>query len=138
MKSENQRVFAPFRLDPANAQLWREDEEIALRRKSFELLRYLVDHAGQLVTKAALLDAVWGDVAVGDTMPAICVGELRKALGDEAKTPRLIETVHGRGYRFIAKVTTSSLADARIKLPAAPRTPAPIMVGREDELARMH
>jgi DNA-binding winged helix-turn-helix (wHTH) protein len=62
------------------------------------VLLYLVNHPGQLVTKAALLDAVWAGVMVGDSMPAICVTELRKALGDEAKTPRFIETVHGRGY----------------------------------------
>ena len=72
------------------------------------MLLYLVDHAGQLVTKAALLDAIWSEVTVSDSMPAICVAELRKALGDEAKIPRFIETVHGRGYRFVAKVTSAA------------------------------
>ena len=52
--------------------------------------------------EGALLDAVWPEVMVGDSMPAICVTELRKALDDEAKIPRYIETVHGRGYRFVA------------------------------------
>src|SRR5216684_3925327 len=129
MPTEQQRVFSPFRLDPANAQLWHDDQEISLRRKTYEVLRYLVDHPGQLVTKAALLDAVWAEVAVSDTMPAICIGELRKVLGDEARTPRYIETVHGRGYRFIAKVTTaqrSALATSQ-----AVAEPAPIIVGRE-------
>jgi DNA-binding winged helix-turn-helix (wHTH) protein/tetratricopeptide (TPR) repeat protein len=137
MATENQRIFLPFRLDPANAQLWRNDEEIVLRRKAFDVLRYLVDHPGQLVTKAALLDAVWGDVAVGDTMPAICVGELRRALGDEAKTPQFIETVHGRGYRFIAKITTAAAAHMGTKLPAPQLTPAPIVVGRDYELTQL-
>jgi DNA-binding winged helix-turn-helix (wHTH) protein len=91
-----------------NVQLWRDNQEVRLRRKSFEVLRYRVEHPGQLATKAMLLDAVWGDVAVADTMPAICVGELRRALGDEAKAPQFIETVHGRGYRFIAKVTSTA------------------------------
>ena len=65
-------------------------------------MRYLLDHPGQLVTKAALLDAVWSEVSVSDSMPATCVTEIRRALGDDAKTPRFIETVHRRGYRFIA------------------------------------
>jgi DNA-binding winged helix-turn-helix (wHTH) protein len=106
VSSEPHRLFPPFRLDLVNAQLWRGDQEIRLRRKTFDVLRYLVDHPGQLVTKEALLDAVWAEVTVSDSMPAICVTELRKALGDEASIPRFIETVHRRGYRFIAKVRT--------------------------------
>jgi DNA-binding winged helix-turn-helix (wHTH) protein len=54
-----------------------------------------------------LLDAIWGEVVVSDSMPAICVGELRKALGDDVKAASFIETVRGRGYRFIAEVTES-------------------------------
>ena len=103
MGTEPHRFFPPFRLDPVNAQLWRGDQEIRLRRKTFDVLLYLVDHPGQLVTKAALLDAIWAEVTVSDSMPATYVAELRKALGDEARVPRFIETVHGRGYRFIAK-----------------------------------
>jgi DNA-binding winged helix-turn-helix (wHTH) protein len=104
------RVFSPFRLDLIAAQLWRGDEKIALRPKSFDVLRYLSDHPGQLVSKAALLDAVRPNVSVSDSMPGLCVAELRKALGDPAKTPQFIETVHGRGYRFIAKVLTGPLS----------------------------
>ena len=88
--------FPPFRLDPVNAQLWRDDEEISLRRKTFDVLLYLVDHPGQLVTKQALLDAVWPEVTVSDSMPAVCVKELLKALGDEAKVPRLIRRARPR------------------------------------------
>ena len=98
------RVFPPFRLDPNNEQLWRGSQEVRLRRKTFAVLRHLVQRPGQLVTKAALLDAVWPDVSVSDSMPAISVRELRKALGDAAEKPRFIETVQGRGYRFIAEV----------------------------------
>jgi len=136
MITEDQIVFAPFRLDPMNAQLWRDNDEIILRPKTFEVLRYLAEHTGQLVTKAALLDAVWAELAVGDTMPAICVGELRKALCDKASMPQFIETIHRRGYRFIAKVVMAAPPDTTIMPPARPRTPAAIMVGREAELAQ--
>ena len=135
--SKRQLSFPPFRLDPANAQLWRDNEEVSLRRKTFDVLRYLVDHSGQLVTKSALLDAVWPELAVSDSMPAVCVKELRKALGDEAKAPRFIETVHGRGYRFIAKVTSDAPAAAAREQPAAATILSPIIVGRENELAQM-
>jgi DNA-binding winged helix-turn-helix (wHTH) protein len=76
MASESHRFFPPFHLDPVNAQLWRGEEKIYLRRKTFDVLLYLVDHPGQLVTKA-VLDAVWAGVMVSDSMPAICVTELR-------------------------------------------------------------
>jgi DNA-binding winged helix-turn-helix (wHTH) protein/tetratricopeptide (TPR) repeat protein len=128
------RFFPPFHLDAVNAQLWRDNREIKLRRKTFDVLLYLVDHPGELVTKAALLDAIWAEVSVSDTMPATCVAELRKALGDEARVPRFIETVHGRGYRFIAKFKTPAIG-ASIRRPPSPRSSRTIMVGRHDELA---
>jgi len=137
MRNEPHRLFSPFRLDPLNAQLWRGDQEISLRRKTVDVLRYLVDHLGQLVTKAALLDAVWADVTVSDSMPAVCVFELRKALGDEAGTPRFIETMHRRGYRFIAKVMTAAAPEVDAKPPLVPKRRTPIMVGREQELAQL-
>src|SRR5208282_4910924 len=106
---EELRHFAPFWLDSNNEQLWRGSRQIRLRHKTFAVLRHLVERPGQLVTKAALLDAVWPDVSVSDSMPAISVRELRKALGDAARTPRFIETVQGRGYRFIAAVKLESV-----------------------------
>src|SRR5580700_1114113 len=127
MASGQHHFFAPFRLDALNAQLWRGDQQITLRRKTFDVLLYLVDHPAQLVTKAALLDAVWAGVTVSDSMPAICVKELRKALEDEAKTPRFIETVHGRGYRFVARVTSDAPTQPKREPRAAWKSPKPIV-----------
>ena len=127
--------FASFRLDLANEQLWAGDARLPLRGKTFAVLRYLVERPGELVTKAALLDAVWADAAVSDSMPSICVTELRKALGDDARQPGIIETVHGRGYRFIASVTVPA-----VEAPDSPSPPwgrAPFVVGREAELAQL-
>jgi predicted ATPase len=136
--SASHLFFPPFRLDAPNAQLWRGDQQITLRRKTFDVLLYLVNHPAQLVTKAALLDTVWAGVTVSDSMPAICVKELRKALDDEAKTPRFIETVYGRGYRFVAKVTSDSPGEMKREPLAGRKSPKPIVVGREVELARLH
>jgi len=120
-----------------NQQLWRHGDEISLRPKTFEVLRYLVDHPAQLVTKAMMLDAVWPGVVVSDSMPATCVAELRKALDDDARIPRIFETVHRRGYRFIAPVTTTTASrEKKLKSPLAPENPRS-MVGREMELARL-
>ena len=85
MGGESHRLFGPFRLDPVNAQLWRGEQEVRLRPKTFEVLRYLVDHPGRLATKSMLLDAVWAEVSVSDSMPANCVAELRKALADASQ-----------------------------------------------------
>lgn len=137
MPSEPYRLFPPYRLDPANAQLWRGDEEISLRPKTFDVLRYLVDHPGVLVTKGMLLDAVWPEVAVSDTMPATCVAELRRIFDDDAKKPRFIETVHRRGYRFIAPVVTSAAHEVQREAPKETNGSGPMMVGREEELAHL-
>jgi DNA-binding winged helix-turn-helix (wHTH) protein/tetratricopeptide (TPR) repeat protein len=136
MGTGKQYLFPPFRLDPANQQLWCGDTEVYLRRKTFEVLRYLVEHRAQLVSKAALLDAVWPEIAVSDSMPAICITELRKALGDDVTIPRFVETVHGRGYRFIAPITITTTSASNFKMSSPPKKP-PIIVGREAELARM-
>lgn len=104
MPSTPQWRFGPFRLDLTNACLWRGDESIPLRPKPFAVLAYLVEHAGQLVTKEALFEALWPDVAVSDAVLKAHIRHIRQALGDTAQTPQFIATVHRRGYRFIAPV----------------------------------
>jgi len=105
MHQTHDLFFRQFRLDVANERLWQRSQEVTLRPKTFAVLRYLLEHADRLVTKQELLDAVWPDTAVSDVVPLVCIRELRKALNDEAGTPRFIETVPRRGYRFIAHVT---------------------------------
>ena len=124
-------TFGPFRLDAGTESVWRADEEIRLRPRTFAVLRYLAERPGRLITKEELLVAVWSEVAVGDAALTVCVGEIRKALGDEARTPRFIETVHRRGYRFIGPV--GSTRDHGPSAPAREASMADI-VGRETEL----
>src|SRR5215510_15554980 len=98
--------FEPFRLDVPNAQLWRGQELLRLTNKALAVLRYLAEHNGQLVSKDELFTAVWPSVVVSDSALVACIGELRRALGDTRRTPQFIETVHGRGYRFLPSITT--------------------------------
>ena len=100
-----QILFPPFCLDPINERLLRDQEVIPLRPKSFAVLRYLAERPDRLVRKLELLEAVWPETYVTDTLIKVCVTEIRKALGDDPAAPRFIETAHRRGYRFIAAIT---------------------------------
>ncbi len=126
--------FPPFRLDLAAGQLWRGDRRVPLRPKTFAVLEHLASRPGELVAKEDLLDAVWGDVAVTEDVARISVRELRRALDDDPERPRFLETVHGRGYRFVADIREPLDEAAR---PEATETPAPGLIGREAELATL-
>src|SRR5499433_951350 len=95
--------FEGYTLDIAHNSLRAADREVTLRRKSLELLRYLVENPGRLVTKEELLKAIWPDVVVTEESLTHCVSEVRQAIGDSKQT--IIETVPRRGYRFAAAVS---------------------------------
>ena len=100
--------FPPYRLDRRAGRLWRGSHPVALRPKAWALLRYLAERPGVLVTKEELHAAIWGDAVVSDDTLTRTVGELRRALRDDARTPRILETVHRRGFRFIARTHESA------------------------------
>lgn len=138
--------FSPFRLDVRNEQLWKDGQVIPLRPKTLAVLRYLVEHSGRLITKEELLNTIWADTRVSEALPKDYIQELRKTLNDDPNSPRFIETVHGRGYRFIAQVRTQPYT-AENKQPAVKdyENLSPIdhllrfaLVGREAELQRLH
>ena len=104
MKKVMQWRFENYRLDSENAALWRDTEQIVLRPKTFDVLRFLVEHAGELVSKETLLEAVWTNSYVVEGVLTTSMSELRKVFGDTAKNQRFIATVYRRGYRFIAPV----------------------------------
>jgi len=80
------------------------DKTSRLEPKAMELLVYLAGHAGTVVPKEQLISAVWADTFVSDDALTRCVSELRKAFGDDAKAPRMIETIPKRGYRLLERV----------------------------------
>jgi DNA-binding winged helix-turn-helix (wHTH) protein len=126
-------VFGPFRLEIADATLWHGSQSLPLTPKAFSVLQCLVQRRGRLVTKDELYNAVWPGVFVGDAVLKVCVLEVRRVLADDAKAPRFVETVHRRGYRFIAPVTEAAeprrdgrteSAAAAVPVPPAIDTPA--------------
>ena len=138
--SASTKEFDPFRLDTINQCLWRRNDEgrsdssneerILLTPKVFAILRYLVDHAGRLVTQDELLDAVWSDTHVQPEVLKRHIFEIRAILGDDPKNPTYIETQSRRGYHFIAAVRNSGSAEPTVaNIPAGPR-----IVGRDQTL----
>lgn len=122
----------PLRIDVRAGQVWQNDRIVPLRAKTWAVLRHLIENPGVLVTRDELLSAVWGDVAVSDATLTQTIRELRIALGDGSSAPRLIETVRGRGFRWIgAAVATASAAKS------SERVEKEFVVGRETELARL-
>ncbi|NOT53345.1 MAG: hypothetical protein HOP18_01950, partial [Deltaproteobacteria bacterium] len=102
--------FGSYRLDVGNEQLWRETQLVRLTPKAWQVLRLLVERSGQLVTKDEFAQTVWTGTVVSDAALTSCIQELRQALEDNARTPRYIETVHRRGFRFVGKVVSDQLS----------------------------
>src|SRR5580765_7520698 len=98
-------TFGDFRFDPVGGRLWAGAQELRLTPKAAAVLKVLVENAGEPVSKEGLFASVWKDTAVTDDALTSCIQELRKALADDAKQPRFIETRHRRGYRFAAQVS---------------------------------
>jgi len=101
-------AFAQYRLDIQDGCLWKGSKRIRLSTTDAAILTYLVSRAGRVVTRDELLAALWPDVAVTPGVVKVRVRRLRRTLGDRVNRPRFIETVHGRGYRFIARVSDPS------------------------------
>jgi DNA-binding winged helix-turn-helix (wHTH) protein len=75
-------MFATFRLDRRDERLWRDQQIVPLHPKTFTVLCCLVQQAGQLVTKDALLEAVWPETAVSESVLQVAIWQLRQVLGD--------------------------------------------------------
>jgi DNA-binding winged helix-turn-helix (wHTH) protein len=122
------RLFGPFRLDVGEQQLWKGGEELKLRRKPFAILRFLSANPRRLVTQEEVVEAVWGKIAMSESLLRTHVSEVRRVLGEGA-----IETVVGRGYRFLLGVEAEKPAANQPKrrdaLPVAAN-----LVGRGGEM----
>jgi DNA-binding winged helix-turn-helix (wHTH) protein/tetratricopeptide (TPR) repeat protein len=131
------RRFGTFTLDLERLCLRGPAGRAELRPKSFEVLRYLVEHAGRVVTKDEMIDAVWPDVTVTDDSLTRCISDARRALGD--RNQRIIKTVPRRGYLFDMAVSSGDGQQVTAARPL-PVSNVPIRVprhfmGRDEELA---
>src|SRR3954453_23845785 len=98
------RRFKSFRIDSANQCLWGGEARVELTPKAFGVLRYLVEHAGRLVTQEELLAALWPATYINPEVLRKYILKIRRALGDRPDKPTFILTLPKRGYQFVAPV----------------------------------
>jgi DNA-binding winged helix-turn-helix (wHTH) protein/predicted ATPase len=128
--------FGRYCLHPTQG-LKRGRQEIRITPKSLSVLRALVERSEEVVTKEELFRTVWADTAVSDAALTSCIQELRHALQDDARSPRFIETVHRRGFRFLVPCSTDSYTfdNQPADLPTARAIGS--IVGRDAALAQL-
>lgn len=97
--------FAEFLLDLRDERLIGPSGPVRIGNKAYQVLWALVALEGRLLTKEELFETVWDGTVVSESALTSVIKELRRALGDDTKTPRFIESVYGRGYRFLAPVS---------------------------------
>lgn len=118
-------TWESFRLDLDTYRLERTGVPVPLEPKAFDVLALMVQRPGHVFSKQELFDAVWPGTAVTDHALTRVIAQLRRALGDEAREARYIETVPTRGYRWVPAVS-SVTAGAAVALPPASARPAPV------------
>lgn len=130
--------FADVRINTQSHAVMRDGGEHALEPRAWAVLMTLMQHHGELVSHNALLDAVWGHRHVSPGVLSRCIAQVRSALGDSARKPRFIQTIHGEGYRFFAEPEQAPLSEAT-SLPVPAPLPVPLarMVGRRALLKQL-
>ena len=133
-------AFAEFILDTNDERLIGADGPVHVGNKGYRVLHLLVASAGQLVTKDRLFDEVWPGTIVSESALTSVIKELRRALGDDPRAPRFIESVYGRGYRFVASPSHESGEREEVPVSAA-ALPEPgdtgRLVGRQGEMGAL-
>src|SRR6516225_3029863 len=114
-------ALGPFRLDTQEDLLLRESTPVPLGRRAIVLLRTLVERPGALVSKDALIEAAWSGRLVEENNLPVQIAALRRVLGEASGGDRWIETLPGRGYRFIGPIVTEV---ARSVIGGSPRDDA--------------
>jgi len=97
------KFFHSFRLDSLNQCLWHDQQRVPITPKAFDVLRYLVDRPGRLVTQEEILEALWPDTYVNQEVVKKYILGIRKVLGDRYDKPLFIQTFPRRGYQFVAR-----------------------------------
>jgi DNA-binding winged helix-turn-helix (wHTH) protein len=119
-------LFGEFELDLEGFELRAHGRLLPLQPKVFDVLAYLAARRGRMIGKSELVAAIWPGVVVGPSSLTRAIREVRRALGDDAAEPRIIQTVRARGYRFVAPVVAST----------APRPPRAVVSAPSDRVSR--
>jgi DNA-binding winged helix-turn-helix (wHTH) protein/TolB-like protein len=116
--SERVVRFDDFELDRQTLELRRGSTSVKLQQQPARVLAMLTEHAGDLVTREQLRQAIWGDETFVDFDRGLnyCISQIRTALGDTAEAPRYLETLRGRGYRFIGGVRANTFTRPKRRL----------------------
>jgi TolB-like protein len=93
-----------YKIDLADERLWLGNHPVSIGNKAFRLLCLFVSNPDRLLTKDEILDTVWGDLCVSEGLVKEYVHDLRVALGDDPRDPTFIETIRGRGYRYLGGI----------------------------------
>ncbi len=143
-------LFGRFELDASAFKLRRDGDEVPLQPKVFDAIRYLIEHHDRVVLKDELLEALWPGEHVNETAVPWTISRARKVLGQGAADKHPIETVRGRGYRFVGGVRAAPAsepppASSKVQLVSiagglattAPRTARDPFVGRAEPMERL-
>src|SRR5215469_7272986 len=131
--------FERYRLDRRNQELWQDSRRISLRPKTFAVLQYMAENPARLITQAELLKVVWGPIAVSEGLLRGYIRDIRHGLGDNANHPRFIETIPRRGFRFLAEVTSHTVAEsASDAIKPIASSSLSELVDRDPDLSTLH
>ncbi len=117
-----------LKIDFEDERVWREGQIVPVTNKAFQLLRLFVHHPDRLLTKDRILDEIWPDTYVSESLIKEYVHDLRQALGDDPSHPNFIETVRGRGYRYLGGIEIVNPQANVVQLGDPPSEPPRISV----------
>jgi DNA-binding winged helix-turn-helix (wHTH) protein len=115
-------IFGDYEFDDTRYELRRAGESVAIEPKAFKVLAHLIQHRDRVVTKAELLERLWPGVFVSESALTRCLARVRQALHDEGPGQRVIRTIRGHGYRFVASIATRATEPANTAVSGTSRS----------------
>ena len=129
--------FSDFTLDDRTYELHKAGRPVALERRVFDVIAYLVRNRGRVVPRAEIFRSVWSGRIVTNASLSIVITAARRVLGDDPTKPTFIATQHGRGYRFVAEVAEQAPSGTISESVRPGDRDVGLFVGRETELASL-
>jgi DNA-binding winged helix-turn-helix (wHTH) protein/TolB-like protein/Flp pilus assembly protein TadD len=118
---KNEISFDEFTIDPKRRRLLLGDRTVSINPRAFDLLYFLAENRGRIVSKNEILDSVWKDQFVEEANLTVQISAIRRALGDKIDEPRFLITIPGRGYQFVGVSGSSERASADEDISGVPR-----------------